>query len=109
MPNYPYQCEQGHRWEVVKSIADIDAPEACPECSSVGSRYIGRTWFYGASDWDKAHFNVGLGCECRSHKHALQIAKSRGLEEVGNTKPDTIHEHGERTRKDKWERSWAEV
>jgi hypothetical protein len=112
MPAYPYRCSDpscDHCFEVVKCIADIDLPEVCETCKAPATRYIGRTHFYGASDWDRAHFNVGLGCECRSHKHASQIARSRGLEECGNTSPESIVKDADKTRQRRIDERWASV
>ena len=113
MPAYPYRCSDpscDHCFEVVKCIADIELPELCEICQSPASRYIGRTHFYGASDWDKAHFNIGLGCECSSYKHARQIAKSRGLEEVGNdTKPDKMISDADSSRQRRIDDRWSRV
>lgn len=47
-------------------------------------RLISRTHFYGASDWDDVQFNPGLGVVTKNAKHRAQIAKERGLTEIGN-------------------------
>jgi putative FmdB family regulatory protein len=110
MPSYPYRCSDpscDHHFEVVKCIADIDLHEKCELCQSPATRYIGRTHFYGASDWDKAHYNIGLGCECSSHKHARQIAKSRGLEEAGDYKPDKMISDADSSRQRRIDERWA--
>ena len=114
MPNYPYACPSSsccHTWEVVKKVADLDRAEECPQCGEMGRRFIARTHFYGASDWDKAEYNPGLGCVVKNSKHRAQIAKERGLVEIGNDykHPDTYHDNNDKARHDKWERSWAEV
>lgn len=114
MPNYPYRCPSSScvtTWEVVKPLSDIERKEECPICGATGSRYIGRTHFYGASDWDKAEYNPGLGCITKNAKHRKQICKARGIEELGNDyqSPEKLHEHNDKMRHEKWERSWAEV
>lgn len=65
-----------------------------PQCSKCGSidtslpeiRDMGTCdiQLMGISDWDSAEYNPGLGCVTRSRKHREQIAKERGLIEVGN-------------------------
>ena len=80
---YEYKC-CGEVFEVVKRLAEFDRPEDCPKCGEVARRIISRTSFYGADDWDKAQYCPGLGQVVKSDKHRRQIAKSKGLEEVGN-------------------------
>jgi putative FmdB family regulatory protein len=113
MPNYPYRCHAcGTHWESCKSVSDIDRVETCPACQEKcgrDDRYIGRTHFYGASDWDKAEFNPAFGKVVRNSKHRAQLAKERGYIEVGNENPDKIHDKFEKDRHEKRERSWAEV
>lgn len=62
----------------------IDEAENCIICGKIGTRYISRTHFYGASDWDKTEFNPGLGVVTRNSKHRDRIAKQRGLVEIGS-------------------------
>jgi putative FmdB family regulatory protein len=112
MPSYPYRCITcQHPFEIVKRVAEIDNPESCPECGNPADRYISRTHFYGAGDWDKAEWNPGLGCVTKGARHRKEMARQRGMEEVGNDyrSPDTLHVEKERSREEKRERAWAEV
>lgn len=85
MPTYPYECLScKNDFDIIKSVSRLDDPEECPACSSKDvKRYISRTHFYGASDWDSS-YNYGLGCVTKSRVHRNQIIKQRGLIEVGN-------------------------
>lgn len=103
---YPYRCALGHEWEVIKSVADIDLPEKCPTCDYEGSRYIARTWFYGAKVED-SQFCPALGCVVRSSKHRNQLAKTKGLVEVGNASLESIHKQNEATLNKKLADRWA--
>lgn len=85
---YPYRCEHNHEFEVTKSVRFIDDPENCPTCGKIGVRYISRTHFFGASDWDTKEFNRGLGIVTRNKKHRDREAKARGLIEIGNENID---------------------
>lgn len=103
MPNYPYRCTTcEHEFEVVKRVADIDSAEQCPECNSVSERYIGRTHFYGADDWNKQEYNPAFG-KSLTPQQARKEAKKRGMIEVGNENPDKIHKHFEKEREKKLE------
>lgn len=85
MPVYPYACKScDHHFDVAKSVRQIDDAEFCPLCQSDSKRYLVAVNFNGASDWDKAEFNAGLGCIVKNAKHRERIAKERGLIEVGN-------------------------
>lgn len=82
---YPYRCQAcKYEFDVVKSVKEIDNEERCEKCDSLADRYISRTYFYGASDWNTAEFNPGLGCVTFGSKDRAKKAKERGLEEVGN-------------------------
>lgn len=99
---YPYQCRPcGHKFEVIKSVKHLDEPESCPSCKSADTlRYIARTYFYGARVED-AEWNPGLGEIVKSSRHRAELAKRKGLVEVGNESLDNIHRKfdGERDKK----------
>ncbi len=106
---YDYRCLKCEfEFEVIKRLADIDRVENCPECGGSTDRFIGRAAHVhsSAGDWNRVEFNAGLGCWTKGNKHASQIAKSRGLIEVGNEKPDTIHKHFDQQRKETREQRW---
>jgi len=45
--NYPYKCKQGHIFEVMKPVSQIDRPEKCPECGEITeNRRISVTQFF---------------------------------------------------------------
>jgi hypothetical protein len=50
----------------------------------------------GISDWDNTEYNPGLGCVTRSRKHREQIAKERGLVEVGNEDVERVSQMQDR-------------
>lgn len=110
MPTYVWACD-AHLWPVVTTVADRDTPSSCPECKAPGVRQItlpniDKT---AAGSWNQGGFNPGLGCWTNSTKHARQIAKSRGLEEVGNEDPEKMQKRDDQNRKEGIERRWAET
>lgn len=109
MPTYLYGCDADHNWDVLKPIRDADTEEKCPECGAVGVKRPVMFGFTGASDWNTQSWNPGLGCYTKSHKEAEKIAKRRGLEPIGNEKPETIHKHFERQRAETREQRWADA
>jgi putative FmdB family regulatory protein len=108
---YPYRCGQcACEFEVVKPLAEIDRLERCTGCGSEETaRYIARTHFYGASDWDRAEFNPGLGCVVRNRFHRAELARRQGLVEVGNEPVENLHKMAEAERSRRHEESWARV
>lgn len=98
MPTYPYACGNcDHHFDVIKSVRQIDDPEYCPKCSANSKRYLVAVNFNGASDWDRAEYNHGLGCIIKNQKHRERVAKERGLIEVGNEDVNKITREQERT------------
>ena len=107
---YPYRCVCGKEFEVIKSSKNIDDIEICPECGhncTKAERYISRTHFYGASDWDSLDYNPAFG-KAVTKKQAKAEAKRRGMIEVGNEDLSKYHKEldrdNERRRQEKWDK-----
>ena len=112
MPIYAYRCPCATEWDVAKPMAELDRAEACPKCGAVngaGSRLIQRANISGAGDWNTQCFHPALGQVVRNNAHARQIAKSRGMIEVGNEAPEKIHKACEQQRADTREQRWKEA
>lgn len=111
MPVYVWKCAEHGNWDVQMRVADMDLVQACPTCGSHGTRQltapnIDKT---AAGSWNQQSYNHGLGCWTKSQKHAEQIAKSRGLEPVGNEPPDNLHKAAEKTQQEIRDKRWAEA
>lgn len=88
---YPYVCPSDHRFEVVKSVREIDSEEKCPECGEVAKRTIAvRQSFSNAGDWRGPEYCPALGQVVKSDAHRRKLARERGLEEVGNENVNKI-------------------
>lgn len=112
MPIYAYRCTCAAEWDVAKPMAELDRLEACPKCGAengAGSRLIQRANFSGAGDWNTQCYHPALGQVVRNNAHARQIAKSRGLIEVGNEKPETLHKIAADTQRETREQRWREA
>ncbi len=110
MPTYDWACSK-HIWEVVCPMADRDNPSSCPKCGEPGTKQLSAPNIdkVAASSWNQASYNPGLGCWTNSWKHGRQIAKARGLEEVGNDSADKIHKDAEKAREDIREQRWKDA
>lgn len=110
---YAYHCDVcGRSFDVIKPVAEYQSPEFCPEkaCGAPARReFVPRkTYLYGTAV-QEAEYNPGLGCVTYSKQHRAEIAKHRGLEEIGNEKPESIHKHFDTRRAEARERGWAET
>ena len=114
MPTYAWKCTDpgcGSHWDVVSTVADRDSPSPCPACSASGARQItipniDKT---AAGGWNQQSFNPGLGCWTKNQKHASQIAKERGLIEVGNEPPENMIKAAERQREETRQARWDDA
>lgn len=88
----------------------MEDPENCSVCSTPSVRAFApsRLYFNGTSV-QHAEYNPGLGCIVRNKEHRAELCKQKGVEEIGNEKPDTTHKYFEKKRSDAWEQSWNDV
>ena len=107
---YDYECEKCENlFEIESSMKDYSPPYNCPTCGNVGLRkFTCKTEFYGAKIED-AEFNHGLGCITKSKKHRDELAKSRGLIEIGTECPNKIYDSYEKQRSDKIKKTWENL
>lgn len=109
MPSYSWACD-AHYWIVSSTVAARDEPSSCPKCGAVGTRQIDLPNIdkVAAGSWNQQAYNPGLGCWTKSWKHGREIAKSRGLEEVGDEPADKLYEKHERQRQETRAKRWAD-
>lgn len=110
---YEYTCSNlgcELQFDVTKVMSEMDRPEVCPRCEATATRAFApsRVYFSGTKV-QEAEYNPGLGCIVRNKQHRAELCKIKGVEEIGNEKPETLHKHYEAARKDKWEKSWAQA
>jgi putative FmdB family regulatory protein len=109
MPTYPYKCARcGENHDIVKSIKLASQEEICPRCEITLDRVWVAPQIIGAKV-ENAEYNVGLGCVTKSKRHREEIAKSRGLIEVGNETPDTLHKESVVKRQVEREKEWDKL
>ena len=108
---YPYLCQScNSKFDVTKSVKDIDTTEHCPKCSAIASRQIaGGQSLQGLSDWNSAHFNHALGQWVSSNKEASRIARSKGMIEVGTEDVEKIHKKYDNEREEKIRTRYDEI
>ena len=113
---YPYECQCGTEFEIIKSMREIDNAEHCPNCQKAARRVIGLSNFgaISAGDWNKQSYNPAFGKVVNSKAHQREILakfKGEGKEfiEIGNEKPESIHKHFDKQRADTAQKRWSEV
>lgn len=98
------------RFDVVKSAADYDRKEPCPKCGDLTSRQFTASRIHlHHTKVQEAEYNPGLGCIVKNRQHREEICRQRGLEEIGNEKPETLHKYFDKAREEKREKLWAEA
>ena len=108
---YPYRCQEcSHNFDVVKSVKQIDSLEECQACGSSSTErlFSAQIYFIGAKVED-SEYNPGLGCVTKGKRHREEIAKQRGLVEVGNESADTLHKESVVKKEKQREREWSEL
>lgn len=112
MPTYAYLCGFcGAEFDVVRPMSQIDDAAVCPECKVANSkqaRQLTRTHFYGAKVED-AYRCPALGKVITSKRQRDEEAKRRGLIEIGNEKPETVHAYFDGKREEIRKERWAEA
>lgn len=107
---YEYLCSKcEHRFDVYKSVKEIDNIEHCPKCERVAARQFSfRVHFIGAKV-THPEYNPGLGCVVKDAQHKDYLLKSKNLVEIGNDykSPDNIHKEFETKREEKRQARWA--
>lgn len=103
---YPYACcKCDHTFDVSKPVANVDDPEACPQCGAPSERqFTPRVHFIGTSV-QHAEYNPGLGRVVRNKYEREELAKRMNLVEIGNDfkSPDRVHDKFDKDRNDKIE------
>lgn len=108
---YEYDCPScGNRFDVVKSHRDMERNENCERCGEFALRQFvpSRVHLIGTKVED-AEYNPGLGCVVRNKKHRAEIAKSKGLEEVGNESVTSMHKHFDKAREEKIDKAYDDA
>ena len=110
MPIYLYTCPKCQKsFDIVKSMSDYDQQETC-DCGAIAERKINFRGELLGTAVEDPEYNVGLGCWTKSKKHRQEIAKRRGLVEIGNDEtPNQSYKRFEKERNDKWRENWIQV
>ena len=105
---YPYRCLKcAHNFEIVKAVKDVHLTHDCEACGHNETErvFTSKLYFNGAKV-QHAEYNPGLGCVTKNKEHRSEIARQKGLVEVGNETPDTLHKETVVKREQERAREW---
>lgn len=86
---YEYFCTECNKLtEIEKSLAELDRLEFCVSCDVEMKRQISKHIGFKdeKAESNEAFFSHALGQVVRNGKHQRELARERGLVEVGNEK-----------------------
>lgn len=111
MPTYDFQCLKCDKpFEVIESIKAYSGQGTCPSCGNASRERIFSSdiQFIGAAV-ESAEYNPAFGQVVKNKAHRNELAKAKGLIEIGNEKPASIHKHSDQARAERLKKSWDEV
>lgn len=111
MPTYPYHCVKcGQDTDIIKSMNESGRDEQCPICELQLERVWTVPYLTGTSVED-AEFNHALGVVTKNKKDRAEIAKQKGLVEVGNDygTPERMQVKFDKSREESMEQRWKDV
>ncbi len=110
---YVYDCTGcGRQWEVVKPHSQMEEPEQCPECKTLGERqFYPKRVHFTKTRVEHAEWNPGLGCVTKGARDRAEQAKRRGLVEIGSDykDPSLMHKEQDREVASRREKAWSEA
>jgi putative FmdB family regulatory protein len=110
---YEYECaECGRRFDVIKSVKDMERNENCPKCGEFGIRKcIPSKVYFNQTEVTHAEYNPGLGAVVKNKRHKDYLMKSKGIVEVGNDfgNGEKMQKEFDTAREEKLKKSWDDV
>lgn len=108
IPTYEFICQKCDKvFETVESIKEYDGDGECPICKNVSrERILSANIQFIGTKVESAEYNPAFGQVVKNKNHRNELAKERGLIEIGNEKPETVHKITERNRIDNAKRRW---
>jgi len=92
---YEFACKScSNKFDVWKPASEFTRTAAC-DCGGLADLVIHPPRGFINEKVEHAEYNPGLGCVVKNRSHRAQIAKARGLVEVGNEKTETLVKHAE--------------
>jgi len=88
---YDFHCSAcDTNFDIWKPATEFTRQAAC-ECGGLANLVIHAPRGFINEKVEHAEYNPGLGCVVKNRAHRAQIAKAKGLVEVGNETTDTLN------------------
>ena len=109
---YEYHCPKCElNFDIVKEVKDMTREEVC-ECGTVSVRqFVPRRVFFSGTSVQNAEYNHGLGQVIHNKQHREEVAKRKGLVEVGNDfkTGSNLQNHYDTAREEKLNKGWDDL
>lgn len=110
---YQYNCEKCQStFDVIKSVKDIDVNEFCPKCENPATRqFVPSKVHFTGTRVQHAEYNPGLGAVTKNKEHRSELAKRKGLVEVGNDfkSGESMQTHFDTAREEKLKKRYEDI
>lgn len=108
MPTYEFFCKKCDKnFDTYESIVEYDGDGECPNCKTISrERLISDNIQVIGASLEYAEYNPAFGQVVKNSAHRKELAKRKGLIEIGNEKPETVHKHYEQERESKRKKAW---
>jgi putative FmdB family regulatory protein len=110
---YQYYCEKcDTKFDVIKSVKDIDVNEFCPGCECPAERqFVPQHVYFSGTKVEHAEYNPGLGAVTKNKKHREELAKRKGVVEVGNDfgSGENMQKHFDQAREEKLKKRYEDI
>lgn len=110
---YGYTCSECRKkFDVIKSVKDIDQNENCPKCGEFGIRdFCPEKIHFTGTKVTHAEFNPGLGAVVKNARHKDRLMKEKNVVEIGNDfkSGESMQKEFDTKREEKLKKSWDDV
>lgn len=110
---YQYYCEKCDRtFDVIKPVKDIDVNEFCPKCENPSERqFVPSKVYFSGTKVEHAEYNPALGAVTKNKEHRKELAKRKGLVEVGNDfkSGESMQQHFDKAREEKLKKRYEDI
>jgi predicted nucleic acid-binding Zn ribbon protein len=122
MPTYEFFCTPcgenfeevqpmgAHKRQALRDIKRVERTAKCPTCKTVSKdRLFSHQVYFVGARVESPEYNPALGQVVKNSKHRKDLAKEKGLIEIGNEPVEKIHKKFDSDRAEKLKKAWEDV
>lgn len=107
---YEYLCEHCDlAQEVIKSMQYANTLEFCTSCGKRMRRVFSSSVHFTGTKVKDPEYQPAFGKHVKNKHELKDLMKKHNVEEIGNEKPETIHNSFDKLRQEKRKQSWEQV